>query len=465
MESTVLKMISTNGIDPSTGYKNLTVDDVKRLINDRGIEMIRLEYVDLNGVNRGKLLPADMIDVVFEDGIAFAAAIMAICFDNSVAQVKGLSEYYDDMKVLGDPTTFTILPYLDKTALLLGDLYYHQKPMRQSPRWFLKNMIKQYNDMGYNPITASEIEFFLYNKVENGDILPYTRQTGNAYTSNIRTDPQGFLNKLTRTFKEMDFKVLYMNHEFYPGQYEYNWSHSPALRNADETSLFKGICKDIAEQNNLFATFMAKPKNADGGSGCHFHISLNDLKMGQNIFYDQNDPDGTSKVLRNFVAGILKHARALTAFLAPTVNCFKRFQPDTFAPYYIGWGNDNRTTYVRIPEERGKATRAEIRAGSAACNPYLALAGILAAGLDGITNNLEPPEIVDSDLYHDAARQTEIVPKSLYRALAELEKDEWLCRCAGEELINNFIAVKQMEVEKFTNFVTDWEWQNYSYHV
>ncbi len=453
-------------MDQTTGYNKLTKEDVKRLIVEHQIETIRLEYVDLNGVNRGKLLPADMIDVIFDDGIAFAAAVMAICFDNNVAQVKGLTEYnYDDMKVIADPSTFLIMPYIEKTALLLGDLYYHKKPMNQSPRWFLKKMIKEYNDLGLNPIAASELEFFLFKKTPQGDYPPYTNQTGNVYTSNIRIDPQGFLYKLTKTLKTMDFQVLYMNHEFYPGQYEYNWSHGPVLRNADETSLFKGVCKEIAEQNDLFATFMARPKNENGGSGAHYHLSLNDLFTGENLFYDKNDSHQMSPLMYSFVAGVLKHAKALTAFLAPTVNCYKRFLPNSFAPCHVGWGYDNRTTYIRIPEDRGKGTRVEVRAGSAASNPYLALAGILAAGLDGIKNNLTPPDIITTDLYNDATVQKEIIPKSLFRALQELSNDEWLCECAGEDLINNFVEIKTIEVDTFTTTVTDWEWKNYSYHI
>ncbi|HEX3030525.1 MAG TPA: glutamine synthetase, partial [Clostridia bacterium] len=338
------------------------------------------------------------------------------------------------------------------------------KPMKESPRWFLKNMVEEYRKLGLNPITASEVEFFLYNKTECGD-QPYTNQTCNCYTSNIRIDPRGFLSKLTKTFTQMDFKVLYMNHEFYPGQYEYNWSHAPALRNVDETAMFKGICKDIAEQNDMVATFMAKPKNDNGGSGCHFHLSLNSLETGKNVFYDEKDEHQMSKLMKNFVAGVLKHARPLVAFLAPTINCYKRYRPDSFAPYYVGWGYDNRTTYVRIPEERGPATRVEVRAASAASNPYLAIAGILAAGLDGIKNNLMPPEIITTDLYHDSEKQSAIVPRSLYRAITELEKDEWLCECAGTELINNFIGLKMVEVENFNNSVTDWEWKTYSYHI
>jgi glutamine synthetase len=400
-----------------------------------------------------------------EHGIAFCAAVMAMGFDNNVAEVKGLSEYnYDDMKIVADPSTFVVLPFQEKTALILGDLYYHDEPMMQSPRWFLKSIIEKYRELGLEPIAASEIEFFLFKKSDSGEFAPYTNQPCNCYTSNVRIDPLGFLTQLTRTFKKMDFDILYMNHEYYPGQFEYNWSHGPALRCADQTSLFKGLSKDIAEQNNLFATFMAKPMNDNGGSGCHFHFSLTDQQTDANAFFDQNGEGQMSELMRHFVAGVLKHARSLVAFLAPTINCYRRYRPDSFAPYYIGWGKDNRTTYIRIPHERGKATRVEVRAGSAASNPYLALAGILAAGLDGIINQLEPPAIVTTDLYHNP-EDSDIVPRSLHRSLIELEQDEWLCQYAGEHLINNFVALKRLEVESFTNSVTDWEWKNYSYHI
>ena len=337
--------------------------------------------------------------------------------------------------------------------------------MKQSPRWFLKNVIEQYNKLGLEPITASEMEFFLFNKEADGSVSPYTNETGNCYTSNVRIDPKGFFTELTSTLKKMDFNILYMNHEFYAGQYEYNWKHSDALRSADETAMFKGICKDIAEQKNMVASFMGRPKNDNGGSGCHFHVSMNDLETGKNLFDDPAGDKGMSDLMRHFVAGVLKHAPALVAFLAPTINCYKRFQPDSFAPFYIGWGYDNRTTFVRIPGERGKATRAEVRAGSAAANPYLALASMLAAGLDGIKNELEPPAIVTTDLYNDDTLERQTVPRSLFRALRELEQDEWMKEIAGADLINNFIAVKDMEVEAFINYVHPWEWDFYSYHV
>ncbi|HWQ43100.1 MAG TPA: glutamine synthetase family protein [Desulfosporosinus sp.] len=452
-------------LDSLTGGEMHTHEDIKRLIKEHDIEMIRLEYTDILGINRGKLMPVEMIDEVFENGISFGAGSLCMGFDNSVSLSKGFLETIDDMKVVADLSTFVVLPHEEKTALLLGDMYYHGQPMQQSPRAFLKRIIQEYHKLGLDPIAASELEFFVYKKRTDGGIEPYTNQPANCYTSNKRSDPLDFLSKLTKTFKKMDFNVLYMNHEYFPSQFEYNWSHAKALRCADETTLFKGISKDIAELNNMMVTFMGKPKTADGGSGCHFHISLNDLETGKNVFGDTSQDDGIAKIMKYFIGGICKHALPLTAFLAPTVNCYKRYQPDSFAPIYIGWGYDNRTTYIRIPQERGKSTRVEVRAASAATNPYLALGGMLAAGLDGIQNKIEPPEVITTDVYHDETRQQEVVPRSLFKALTLLEQDQWLCECISQELIDIFVNLKTREVDNFARFVTDWEWDTYSYHV
>lgn len=453
-------------IQKDVGYQKMTKEEIQNQIAESGIEMIRFEFADLHGINRSKLLPVDMLDQILGHGVPFCCAIMEMGFDNSIASIQGISEFnYDDMMAVADPSTFKILPHVEKTALILGDLYYHGEPMKQSPRWFVKRMIDKYQELGLNPISASELEFFLYKKTEDGGNVPYTSKPCNCYTANTRIDPTGYLYQMTRTFRSMGFKILYMNHEFYPGQYEYNWSHGPTLRNCDETCLFKGISKDIAEQNDLQITFMAKPSNDAGGSGCHFHLSLNDAETGENVFDDPGAEQGISETMQYFVGGILKHAKAITAFLSPTINCYKRYVLDSFAPVFIGWGRDNRTTFVRIPEERGKATRVEVRAGSAAANPYLAVGGILAAGLDGILNKIMPPEIITTDLYHDTSKQENFVPRSLYRALEELKADEWLNECVGKELIDGFVALKELEVEAYTTNVTDWEWKTYSYHI
>lgn len=451
--------------DIMTGNEALAHDDIRRLIREKDIDTIRLEYTDILGVSRGKLMPAEMIDEALEHGINFCAAAMCMGYNNKIVSSVGMSETYDDMRVYADPSTFLVLPHEERTALIIGDLYYNGQPMNQSPRAFLKKVVAEYHKLGLDPIAASEVEFFAYKKTTNGGFAPYTNQPANCYTSNARTDPQGFLSKLTKTFKNMDFNVLYMNHEYYPGQFEYNWSHSKAVRCADETALFKTLSKDIADRNDMMVTFMGKPKDAEGGSGCHYHFSLSDLETGRNVFDDPGKEDGIADIMKHFIAGVCKHALPLTAFLAPTVNCYKRFQPDSFAPVHIGWGYDNRSTYIRVPQERGKATHVEVRAASAASNPYLALGGILLAGLDGINNKLEPPEVITNDFYHDTEREKTSVPRSLFRAVSLLEEDAWFCECVGREMVDAFVKLKNLEVDEFAAFVTDWEWKTYSYHV
>ncbi|MCI2106569.1 MAG: glutamine synthetase family protein [Intestinimonas sp.] len=452
--------------DKFTKQEILTFSEIEKMIQDKGIEMLRLEYTDLLGVQRGKLLPVEMLDEI-KDGVAFCAASMGMEYDNSILSTDYLPSTSNDMTVIPDPSTFTPLPFANKTAVMLGDVYYNGAPMRVSPRGFLKQVVDEYFKMGYDPIAACELEFFVYKKDANGAYVPYTNQNSNCYTANERTDPKNFLYQITDTFKHMDYNVLFMNHEYFPGQYEYNWKHASAVRAADESSLFKELCKDIAEMNDMMVTFMAKPKGAGGGSGCHFHLSLNDLETGKNICDDQNGEDGISDTLRYMIGGILKHGCGMSAFLAPTVNCYKRYQPDSFAPIYLGWGMDNRTSYVRIPRERGKGARLEVRAASAACNPYLGLGAILAAALDGIKNKIEPPAKIITDLYHDKVRQGECgtVPRSLFRAVNELQNDEWFSKQFSPELTELFSSMKMYEVEQYKKSVTDWEMDTYSYHV
>lgn len=441
-------------------------ENIKDIIQEKGIEMIRLEYTDLLGIQRGKLLPVEMLDEI-QEGVAFCAASMGMEYDNDILSTGYLPPTSDDMKVIPDSSTFTPLPFASKTAVMLGDVYYNEEPMRVSPRGFLKQVVDRYLELGYEPIAASELEFFAYDKDPSGNYKLYTNQTANCYTANDRIDPKKFLYQITDTFKRMDYNVLFMNHEYFPGQYEYNWKHASAVRAADESMLFKELCKDIADKNDMKVLFMAKPKGAAGGSGCHFHISLNDLTTGKNICDDPNGEDGLSDTLRYMIGGILKHGRSLSAFLAPTVNCYKRYQPDSFAPIYLGWGMDNRTSYIRIPKERGRGSRLEVRAGSAACNPYLALGAILAAALDGINHKMEPPAKVVTDLYHDKERQAECgtVPQNLFDAIRELQGDDWFAKQLSPELIELFSAMKLHEVAQFNKSVTDWEMDMYSYHV
>ncbi|GHU75821.1 glutamate--ammonia ligase [Clostridia bacterium] len=433
----------------------MELDAMKEVIKKREVKMIRAEYTDILGINRGKMIPAANIAEVVLEGLSFCSASLGMAFNNYNVPSAYFPKTYEDMRLVIDKDTFELLP--NNTALLLGDLYYGGKPLAQSPRGFLRRMIDEYNKLGIVPFVASELEFSLYNKLADGKLDSYTKNPCMGYVSNARVDEKQFFYKLTETFSKIGFNVLYMNHEYGSNQFEYNWKHSKALRAADETALFKNLSKDIADENDMCVTFMAKPLNSSSANGCHFHISLND-ENGENLGADGNL---MSPLMENFIAGVLYHANGITAFLSPTINCYKRFRLDSLAPVSATWGYDNRTAYIRALNEHPQNTRAEVRAASAASNPYLALGAILAAGLDGIKNKMTPPAPA-KDAYKESVCT---FPRTLRDALDFLKKDEFIVSQAGRELVDIFCGLKNEEIKDFEDYVTDWEWDTYSYHL
>jgi glutamine synthetase len=251
------------------------------------------------------------------------------------------------------------------------------------------------------------------------------------------------------------------NHEFMNSQYEINLRHAPALTAADRAFRLKAAVKDVAAQAGLVATFMGKPFNDQGGSGFHFHVSAD--RDDDNAFFDRTGADGVSDELRRFTGGVLAHARGLMALLNPTVNAYRRIVPDSLAPINVSWGWDNRTTFVRIPAERGRATRVELRIGDGSANPYLAVAAILFAGLHGLRDELTLPDPIDGDAYTDESAAQ--VPLSLEAALDALEADEYLRDAIGDAIVTPFLAMKRFEIERHRAWVSDWERDEYLHHL
>jgi glutamine synthetase len=251
------------------------------------------------------------------------------------------------------------------------------------------------------------------------------------------------------------------NHEFMNSQYEINLRHAPALTAADRAFRLKVAVKDVAAQAGLLATFMGKPFNDQGGSGFHLHVSAD--RDDDNAFADGNDPEGVSDELRRFSAGVLAHAPALMAFLNPTINAYRRIVPDSLAPISVSWGWDNRTTFIRIPAERGRATRVELRIGDGSANPYLAIAATLFAGLHGLREELPLGDPVVGDGYTDEA--SERVPTSLGAALDALEADDYLRGAIGDAIVAPFLAMKRFELERHRAWVSDWERDEYLHHL
>ena len=282
-----------------------------------------------------------------------------------------------------------------------------------------------------------------------------------VYTVGPQADPRGVVRQITESLAGMGMGTFAANHEFMNAQYEINLRHAPALTAADRAFRLKCAVKDVAALNGLIATFMGKPFNDQGGSGFHLHVSAD--RDDDNAFFDRADGDGVSGELRRFTAGVLAHAPALMAFLNPTINAYRRIVPDSLAPINISWGWDNRTTFVRIPAERGRATRVEIRIGDGSANPYLAIAAILFAGLHGLQEELPLPEPVTGDAYTQEAEGA--VPTSLDAALDALEADDHLREAIGDAIVTPFLAMKRFELERHRSWVSDWERDEYLHHL
>jgi glutamine synthetase len=425
---------------------------------------VRVLYPDLHGVARGKDIPISEFDHAMEKGLCFCSAVMGT--DLRHTPVRGRDEGYPDFIARPDVTTMAPLPWEPGVAVCLA----HLEPAEggapiPDPRGAVRAGVEALRGLGLDPIVGPELEFFLVRRdpaAPNG-IARRVDNPSMVYTVGPQADPDGVVRGMTESLAQLGLEVFAVNHEFMNSQYEINLRHADAMTAADRAFLLKSSIKDIAAQHGLIATFMGKPFNDQGGSGTHIHLSLN--RNGRNAFA-ADGPDGVSDELRWFIAGTLEHARALMAFLNPTINAFRRIQPDSLAPTHANWGFDNRSTFVRVPPERGGGTRIEIRVGDGAANPYLAIAAVLAAGTDGVRRRLEPTEPVAGDAYRaDPEHAGGRLPTSLDEALDALEADDVLTTALGTEIVDTFLAVKRFEAERHRAWVSDWEIQEYLHHL
>ncbi|MCP4188604.1 MAG: glutamine synthetase [Gammaproteobacteria bacterium] len=443
----------------------MKVEEIQKIIDATGVDSIRIEFPDLHGICRSKLIPARRLQATMEEGLNFAQATYIVDFANDLAVEGGCGGEagWTDMTVRPDLSTFTVLPHQPHTARIIGDTYLGDKPHPVDPRGALRRVLDQYEALGLKAMAASELEFMLFDPANEGKT--YNSSPSCVYQVNPAIDQKGILRTIQNSCLDLGLEVIYLNHEFFPGQYEVNWKYDEAMKMADQTFTFKTICKELAIQNDLHLTFMGRPINEGGGNGYHMHLSLNDLESNKNAFDDPKGKDGMSDLQRHFIGGQLAHARGMAAILAPTINSYKRYLPDSFAPFHIAWGGDNRTVYCRVPDERGSATRVENRAPCASANPYLVIAAILAAGLDGIKNKIDPGEPADGDIYHDDSGKYQQVPFYLRDAITELRASEMLKETLSPELISAFVALKEQEENRYRSTVTDWEFNEYSYHL
>ena len=435
-------------------------------LSDPSVTSVRVLYADLHGVARGKDVPVGEFERAAEHGLAFCSSVMST--DLRHTPVAGSEQGYPDLIAHPDLSTMTLIPWETGIACCLADLrpVSEHSPQPADPRGAVRRAIAGFEELSYSPVVAPELEFFLCARdpeAPNG-VRRYVDNLSMVYTVGPQADPRGVVREITEALSRMGMGTIAANHEFMNSQYEINLRHARALTAADRAFWLKTAVKDVAAIHGLLATFMGKPFNDQGGSGFHVHFSLD--REDDNAFADRTDPDGVSAVMRHFMAGVLAHARGLTAFLNPTVNAYRRLVPDSLAPTHANWGWDNRTSFIRVPDERGRATRAEVRVGDGSANPYLVVAAILFAGLHGVREKLalEPPVGGDSyTLSEDEAGGS--LPATLAGALDALEADDVLREAMGSQIVDPFLAVKRFEVERHRKWVSDWEIDEYLHHL
>lgn len=432
-----------------------------------GVDVVRVIYPDLIGTDRARDVLLDHLPAACAHGLAFCRAVYHTSPQGDVVPVAGgLDAGLPDVCVRPDLSTLTPLPWEPGVAVCLGEVTDPRTsaPAPESPRDLLRAVLAHCAEQGLGPVVGPELEYFLLEPAP-GSPTGWRRSpetTGAVYTAGLRADPDNHLLRTLRLLRDLRIGVTNGNHEFDGGQYEINLTHSDALDAADRAFRFKAAVKELARREGRLATFMAKPFGDAGGSGFHLHLSCEDAR-GANAFDDPAGAYGLSATARHAVAGVLAHAPALAALANPTVNSYKRFGPDTLAPWLIDWGLDNRSAMLRIPPERGAGARLELRLGDASANPYLLIAGAVAAALLGVRAGEEPPAPLEGYGY-DTARSA-LLPPTLSAALDALEADTALTDLLGKDFTTAFLTYKRDEVARFQRHVTDWEFTEYAYHL
>lgn len=431
-----------------------------------GIDVVRLGYADLIGMDRGRDVLVRQFDRTVGGGVAFCRSVYTTTPRGGVVDFNGgLSAGLPDIVAFPDLDTLQAVPWEPGVAHCIADVYNPDgTPSEESPRYVLRRLVQEFSDLGLRPIVGPELEFYVLQRdeAEPTGWRRYGESSGHVYTSGRKGDPENTLLDALRQLGNYGLDVVAANHEFCSGQYEINLWHSDALDAADRAHRFKDAVKELARRRGHLATFMPKPFNDEGGSGYHLHFSVVDADGGS-LFADAAAEHGLSDLARHAIGGILAHAPALAALANPTINSYKRFGPDTLAPWLIDWGLDNRSAMIRIPPERGEATRLELRLGDASANSYLAIAGMLGAALLGVRHEIEPADPLVG--YGYDPERAERLPQSLGEALDAMEQDKELADLLGMPFTNAFLAYKRDELARFNSWTTDWEFREYATHI
>ena len=431
-------------------------------IAEQDVDFLRLQFTDILGTVKNVSVPADQAEKAFTEGIYFDGSSI-----NGFVRIQE-----SDMRLDPDPETFAVLPWRNSekvtSARLICDIIDTStgEPFSGDPRRVLKNALERAAEHGYTVNAGPEPEFFLFEEDEDGRATTTTHDSGGYFDlapKDLASDVRG---DIIYGLEEMGFDVEASHHEVAEGQHEIDFKYDGGLTTADNIATFRSVVRAIAAQHDLHATFMPKPIAHINGSGMHTHLSLF-TEDGENAFHDADDEFTLSETAYSFLAGILEHAPAISAVTNPTVNSYKRLVPGYEAPIYIAWSDVNRSALVRKPAARvPAASRIEFRAPDPSCNPYLALAVMIHAGLDGVENDLECPDPVRENIYdfdEDKREEygIETLPGNLGEAIDALEEDEVVTSALGPHVSEKFVEAKRQEFSEYIADVSQWELDRY----
>ena len=440
----------------------MTRTQVKSLVEENGVEFFICSFVEMSGAPKAKVIPATHLEYMAEEGAGFGGF---------AAGEIGQLPHNPEMVSMPDFNSLTIVPWRKNIAWVAGDMYVEDEAWHYCPRTILRQQLEKAKQKGYVFNVGVEAEFMLLKQNADGHYAPWD-------TLNTLDKPAYDLRALHRNLDMMTTLIKYMqelgwepyanDHEDATCQFEANWTYSDALTTADRYTFFKWMVKTLAEEQGLMATFMPKPFANLTGNGAHFHMSLWDAENQTNLFLDENNENGLSPLADWFIGGILKHAKAVTAVTNPLVNSYKRLvrraprSGASWAPVYVTYGGNNRTQMIRVPAPG----RIENRLGDGAANPYLAATVLLAAGLDGIENQIDPGVRNDDNLYEVSETELQrrsigFLPTTLSEATDYLERDEVIKNALGTEYADYYIQVKREEWRNYHLSISQWETDNY----
>ena len=439
-----------------------TKEDIWRMIEEEDVEFIRLQFTDIFGTLKNVAVTTSQLERVLNNEIMFDGASI-----EGFARVE-----QSDMFLRPDLDTFAIFPWRPqqgKVARFLCDLYRPDgTPFAGDPRHVLKRTVQEAAEMGYQMDVGPECEFFLFHTDDEGNPTTITHEKAGYFDVGPLDLGENARRDMILTLEDMGFVVEASHHEDAPAQHEIDFHYDEALKTADDIMTFKLAVKTIAKRHGLYASFMPKPKTGVNGSGMHINMSL--ARDGVNVFYDGQDCNHLSKEGYWFIGGIMKHIAAITAITNPLVNSYKRLVPGYEAPVYIAWSMRNRSPLIRIPAQTGTTQRIELRSPDSATNPYLAIAVCLAAGLDGIRNQIEPPASVEGNIFAMSEEEREkagikYLPTSLAEAIDGLEQDALIREVLGEHISRKYIEAKKEEWKEYCAAVSSWEIDRYLVNI